>query len=216
MLMVGSILAGAARFARHPQWLGKLPWLLRHRTSQAPGDKTHFRARRFLTLDITLPQSDGIRSVGLYLMPNPAWSHGAWIYGATIIDQASNAYSARFITDGSNCLIVFVGDATESSIEFQMKPWSRRIRTTGTLPDVAALSNDNDASSACVRQYYVAARAIIDAEHPSTRSDVNRVRRRVAKPLYPHLGSALESPCRARAMAMMNAELDELVSRIAA
>jgi hypothetical protein len=97
-----------------------------------------------------------------------------------------------------------------------MKPWSRRIAITGGLPDAVAFSDDTAVSSTCVQQYYAAARFITDAEHPTSRSDINRIRRRVAKLLHPDLGSALELACRARAMAMMNAELDELGARFAA
>ena len=96
-----------------------------------------------------------------------------------------------------------------------MKPWSRAIAIVGTLPNAAALS-DHGATSTCVQQYYAVARSIIDAERPATRSDINRIRRRIAKLLHPDLGPAREIACRARAMAMMNAKLDELGSRVAA
>jgi hypothetical protein len=149
-------------------------------------------------------------------MPHPSFLHGTWVYGATVVDQVSTTYSARFITDGRHCLIAFVGDPGGASLEFQIRPWSRRIAIVGTLPNAVASSADSAVISPCVEEYYAAARSIIDAEHPATRSDINRIRRRIAKLLHPDLGSTREIACRARAMAMMNAELDELGSRIAA
>ncbi|QRM33883.1 hypothetical protein [Microvirga sp. VF16] len=173
-------------------------------------------AKRFLTLDITNPNSGETHSLGLYLMAHPASSHGTRVYGATIVDENSIAWSARLITDGRGCLVVFVGDTSGSNIQFDVKPWSRRIAIIGSLPEAIAFSSDNGTTAICVRQYCDAARLIIDAEKPATRSDINRVRRRVAKLLHPDLGSAIEVACRARAMALMNAELDELSSRVAA
>jgi curved DNA-binding protein CbpA len=55
-----------------------------------------------------------------------------------------------------------------------------------------------------VRQLCDVARSIINADHPKTRSDINRIRRRIAKLLHPDLGRA------------MNAELDEMVFGLAA
>ena len=215
MLLVGSILTGIARLKRHYDVAGKVPWLLHRQRRQVSGGNVRPRAKRFLTLDITIPNSGETQSVGLYLMPHPSLLLGIWVYGATVIDQVSAAYSARFITDGRHCLIVFVGDTGGASLEFQMKPWSRRIAIVGTLPNGPSFSDDNGTTSTCVQQYYAAARSIIDAERPATRSDINRIRRRVAKLLHPDLGSMSEIACRARAMAMMNAELDELGSRFA-
>ncbi len=216
MLLVGSILTGIARLKRHYGVTGAVSWLLHRQSSQVAGGNIHLRAKRFLTLDITIPESGETQSLALYLMPHPSLLHGTWSYGATVIDQTSTVYSARFITDGRHCLIVFVGDTRGASLEFQMKPWSRRIAITGMLPDAVAFSDDTSVNSTCVKQYYAAARSVIDAEHPTSRSDINRIRRRVAKLLHPDLGSAMEGACRARAMAMMNAELDELGSQIAA
>jgi hypothetical protein len=216
MLLVGSILAGIARLTHHCLTTGTVSWLPHRQRPGVAGANTRPRAKRFLTLDITIPASGETRSLGLHLMPRPSYSHGAWIYGATVIDQDSTAYSARFITDGRHCLTVFVGDPGGASLEFQMKPWSRRIAIAGTLPDAVAFPDDNAATATCVQQYYAAARSIIDAEHSATRYDINRIRRRVAKLLHPVLGPAMEIACRARAMAMTNAELDELGSRIAA
>ncbi|GEO12918.1 hypothetical protein [Microvirga aerophila] len=217
MLLVGSILTGIARLKRHHGVTGVVSWLLHRQSSQVAGGNIPLRAKRFLTLDITIPNSGETLSLGLYLMPHPSFSHDTWVYGATVIDQTSTAYSARFITDGGQCLIVFVGDTRDPGLEFQMKPWSRRIAITGMLPDAVAFSDDNAAAiSSCVQQYYAAARSIIRAEHPTSRSDINRIRRRLAKLLHPDLGSAMEVACRARAMAMMNAELDELGSWVAA
>jgi hypothetical protein len=216
MLLVGSILTGIARLKRHHGVTGAVSWLLHRQSSQVAGGNIRLRAKRFLTLDITIPNSGETQSLGLYLMPHPSLLHGTWSYGATVIDQTSTVYSARFITDGRHCLIVFVGDTRGASLEFQMKPWSRRIAITGMLPDAVAFSDDTAVTSACVKQYYAAARSVIDAEHPTSRSDINRIRRRVAKLLHPDLGPAMEGACRARAMAMMNAELDELGSQIAA
>jgi hypothetical protein len=216
MLLVGSILTGIARLKRHHGVTGVVTWLLHHQSSQVAGGNIRLRAKRFLTLDIAIPNSGETRSLGLYLMPHPSFSNGTWAYGATVIDQGSTAYSARFFTDGRHCLIVFVGDTGGASLEFQMKPWSRRIAIIGMLPDAVAFSNDTAVTSTCVKQYYAAARSVIDAEHPTSRSDINRIRRRVAKLLHPDLGSTTEAACRARAMAMMNAELDELGARYAA
>jgi hypothetical protein len=215
MLLFGSILTGIARLKRHYDVAGKVPWLLHRQRRQVSGGNVRPRAKRFLTLDITIPNSGETQSVGLYLMPRPSLLLGTWVYGATVIDQVSAAYSARFITDGRHCFVVFVGDTGGASLEFQMKPWSRRITIVGTLPDAVAVSDENAATSTCVQPYYAAARSIIDAERPATRSDINRIRRRVAKLLHPDLGSTSEIACRARAMAMMNAELDELGSRFA-
>jgi hypothetical protein len=195
---------------------GKVSWLLHRQRPRVAGVNIRSRAKRFLTLDIAIPNSGETRSLGLYLMPPPSFSNGTWAYGATVIDQGSTAYSARFITDGRHCLIVFVGDPRGASLEFQIKPWSRRIAVVGTLPDAVAFSDGDAATSTCVQEYYAAAQSIIDAEHPATRSDINRIRRRIAKLLHPDLGSAREIACRARAMAMMNADLDELGSRFAA
>jgi hypothetical protein len=195
---------------------GKVPWLLHRQWTQVDGHNIRLRAKRFLTLDLTMPNTGEIRSLGLYLMPHPSLSHGTRVYRAAVIDQGSTAYSARFITDGHHCLIVFVGYPRGAGLEFQMKPWSRRIAITGMLPDAVTFSDDTVVPSTCVQQYYAAAQSIIDAEHPTTRSDINRIRRRVAKLLHADLGSAMEVACRARAMAMMNAELDELGSRVAA
>jgi hypothetical protein len=216
MLLVGSILTGIARLKRHYGVSGKVSRLLHRRSPHVAGDNIRPRPKRFLTLDITIPNSSETRSLGLYLMPHPSFSDGTRIYRATVWDQGSTAYSARFITDGRHCLIVFVGNTGGASLEFQMKPWSRRIPITGVLPDAVAFSDDTAVSSTCVQQYYAAARFITDAEHPTSRSDINRIRRRVAKLLHPDLGSALELTCRARAMAMINAELDELGARFAA
>jgi hypothetical protein len=216
MLLVGSILAGIARLTRHYRVTGTVSWLPHRQRPGVAGDKTRPRARRFLTLDITMPASGETRSLGLHLMPRPSFSHGTRIYGATVVDQDSTAYSARFVTDGRHCLIVFVGDLGGASLEFQMKPWSRRITVASTLPNALASPHDKDATTTCVQRYYAAARSLIDAEHPATRSDINRIRRRVAKLLHPDLGPAMEMACRARAMAITNVELDELGSRIAA
>jgi hypothetical protein len=216
MLLVGSILAWIARLTRHYRVTGKIPWPLHRYWARAARYDIRPRAKRFLTLDITMPNTGETRSFGLYLMPHPSFSHDARVYGATVMDQGSSAYSARFITDGYHCLIVFVGDTRGASLEFQMKPWSRRIAVVGMLPNVVATPDDNAATATCVQRYYAAARSLIDAEHPATRSDINRIRRRVAKLLHPDLGPAMEMACRARAMAITNAELDELGSRIAA
>ncbi|WP_133239354.1 hypothetical protein [Microvirga sp. KLBC 81] len=216
MLLIGSILTRIARLERHSRVAGKMSWSVHRQRPRVAGGNIRPRAKRFLTLDITIPNSGETRSFGLYLMPHPSFWHGTRIYGATVIDQTSTAYSARFITDGRHCLIVFVGDTRGTSLEFEMKPWSCRIAVAGTLPNAVASSDDNAATSTCVQQYYSTARSIIDAEHPTTRSDINRIRRRVAKLLHPDLGPAMEVACRARAMAMMNAELDELGSRFAA
>jgi hypothetical protein len=216
MLLVGLILTGIARLKRHRGVTGKVSWLLHRQSSQVAGGNIRLRAKKFLTLDITIPNSGETQSAGLYLMPHPSFLHGTWVYGATVIDQVSTTYSARFITDGRHCLIVFVGDTGGASLEFQIRPWSRRIAIVGTLPNAVVPSADSAAISPCVEEYYAAARSIIDAEHPATRSDINRIRRRIAKLLHPDLGSAREIACRARAMAMLNAELDELGSRIAA
>jgi hypothetical protein len=215
MLLVGSILTGIARLKRDYGVAGKVSWLLHRQRRQASGGNVRPRAKRFLPLDITIPNSGETQSVGLYLMPHPSFLLGTSVYGATVIDQVSTAYSARFITDGRHCLIVFVGDTGGASLEFQMKPWSRAIAIVGTLPNAAALS-DNGTTSTCVQQYYAMARSIIDVERPATRSDINRIRRRIAKLLHPDLGPVGEIACRARAMAMMNAKLDELGSRVAA
>ncbi len=215
MLLLGSILTGIARFKRHYSLAGKVSWLWHRQRPQSASGNTRPRAKRFLTLDITTPNSGETRSLGLYLMRHPSFSHGTRIYGATVIDQTSTAYSARFITDGRHCLIVFVGDPRGASLEFEVKPWSRRIAIVGTLPDAVAFSDENAAISTCVQQYCAAARSVIDADHATSRSDINRIRRRVAKLLHPDLGSASEIACRARAMAMINAELDELGSRFA-
>ncbi|KLK89650.1 hypothetical protein AA309_30130 [Microvirga vignae] len=195
---------------------GKLPWLRHPRRPEEFGGNILPHAKRFLTLDFNDPNSGGTRSLGLYLMAHPAtYSLGTRVYGATILDQNAVTHSARFITDGRNCLIVFANTAA-LAIPFRMKPWSRRIAVTGTLPDAVTSSNSHDATSTCVRQLCDAARSIIHADHPKTRSDINKVRRRIAKLLHPDLGRAMEGACRARAMAMMNAELDELVARLAA
>ncbi len=215
MLLVGLILTGIARLKRHRGVTGKVSWLLHRQSSQVAGGNIRLRAKKFLTLDITIPNSGETQSAGLYLMPHPSFLHGTWVYGATVIDQVSTTYSARFITDGRHCLIVFVGDPRGASLEFEVKPWSRRIAIVGTLPDAVAFSDENAAISTCVQQYCAAARSVIDADHATSRSDINRIRRRVAKLLHPDLGSASEIACRARAMAMMNAELDELGSRFA-
>lgn len=216
MLPAGSILSLIAQVATHYFVTGKLPRLwLRRRSKEAVGGNFP-RAKKFLTLDLTHPNSGAIRSVGLYLMPHPASpAVGVRAYGATIVDQGSNAHSARFITDGRNCLVVFA-NTLGTSIAFQMKPWSRRIAVAGTLPDMVAFSNDNGAIVPCVQQLYAAARSIVDADRPKTRSDINRIRRRVAKLLHPDLSPATDGFCRARAMALMNAELDEMSSRLAA
>jgi hypothetical protein len=216
MLLIGSILTGIALFKRAHGIASKVSWLLHRQRRQVSGGNVRPRAKRFLTLDITIPNSDETQSVGLHLMPHPSFLHGTWVYGATVVDQVSSAYSARFITDGRHCLIVFVGDTGGASLEFQMKPWSRRIAIIGTLPNGTSLSDDNGATSPCVQQYYAVARSIIDVERPVTRSDINRIRRRVAKLLHPDLGPVGEIACRARAMAMMNAKLDALASRVAA
>jgi hypothetical protein len=216
MLLGGSILAGVARFSRRGRGAGKLSWWLDRQPAHAVSDSNRPRAKRFLILDITNPNSGEIRSVGLHLMPHPASPRGARVYGATIVDQSSSAYSARFVTDGRHCLVVFVGDARGASLLFQIWPWSRGIVVTGTLPNEVASSDDNDATSTWVRQHCDAARSIIDAEHPTSQSDFNRIRRRVAKFLHPDLGPAMEVACRAQAMALMNAELDEMGSRFAA
>jgi hypothetical protein len=216
MLLVGSILASIARLKCYYRVAGKASWLLHRQRPQVSGGNVRPRAKRFLTLDITIPNSGETQSVGLYLMPHSSFAHGTRVYGATVIDQGSTVYSARFITDGRHCLIVFVGGTRGASLEFQMKPWSRRIAIVGTLPDAVAFSDNSAATSTCVQQYYAAARSLINEEHPTSRSDINRIRRRVAKLLHPDLGSAMEIACRARAIAMMNAELDELSSRFAA
>jgi hypothetical protein len=216
MLLLGSILTGIVRLKRHHGVTGAVSWFLHHPSAQVAGGNIRLRAKRFLTLDITIPSSGETQSLGLYLMPHSSFSHGTRVYGATVIDQGSTVYSARFITDGRHCLIVFVGDTRGASLEFQMKPWSRRIAIVGTLPDALAFSDDSAATSTCVQRYYAAARSLINEEHPTSRSDINRIRRRVAKLLHPDLGSVMEIACRARAMAMMNAELDELSSRFAA
>jgi hypothetical protein len=216
MLLVGSILTGIARLKRHHAVTGTASWAPHCQKPQGAGGNIRLRAKRFLTLDITIPNSGETQSLGLYLMPHPSLLHGTWSYGATVIDQTSTVYSARFITDGRHCLIVFVADTRGASLEFQMKPWSRRIAITSVLPDAVAFSDDTAVTSTCVKRYYAAARSVIDAEHPTSRSDINRIRRRVAKLLHPDLGSAMEVACRARAMAMMNAELDELAARVAA
>jgi hypothetical protein len=199
MLLVGSILAGIARLNRRHRLAGKLPWALRYKTLRTASSGFFPRAKRFLTLDITDPKSGEIRSFGLYLMPHAfASSGGTRGYGATILEQRAIAYSARFFTDGRNCLIVLAGDTGGSSIQFQMRPWSRRIVVVGTLPNAAALPNDKDVTSPCVRQYCDTARSIIAMEHPTNRSDVSRIRRRVARLLHPDLGPAMEVACRAR------------------
>jgi hypothetical protein len=95
-----------------------------------------------------------------------------------------------------------------------MKPWSRTVAVLGVLPDTVAFS-DAAATATCAQQYYAAARSLIDAEKPTARSDINRSRRRVAKLLHPDLGPVMEIACRARAMAMMNAKLDEMGARAA-
>lgn len=215
MLLAGSILSVIAQVARHHFATGKLRWLWHRRKSkEAVGGNIPW-AKKFLTLDLTHPNSGATDSVGLYLMPQPAApTVGVRAYGATIIDHGLTAHSARFITDGRNCLIVFA-DALATSIAFQMKPWSRRIAVMGTLPDMVAFSNDNGVIAPCVQQLYAAARSIVDADRPKTRSDINRIRRRVAKLLHPDLGSTTDRFCRASAMARMNAELDEIRSSLA-
>ena len=216
MLLAGSILGMITRFGNHHLAAGKLSWLRHPWKLKEVGGHILPHARRFLTLDLNDPKSGGTRSLGLYLMPHPAsYSVGTRVYGATILDQSAVAYSARFITDGRNCLIVFA-DATAPGIPFRMKPWSRRIAITGTLPDAVTLPKSHDATSTCVRQLCDAARSMIAADHPKTRSDINRIRRRIAKILHPDLDRAMEGACRARAMAIMNAELDEMVFRLAA
>jgi hypothetical protein len=216
MLLAGSILGMITRFGNHHLVAGKLSWLRHPWKLKEVGGHILPHARRFLTLDLNDPNSDGTRSLGLYLMPHPASSSGGTrVYGATILDQSAGAYSARFITDSRNCLIVFANTAAPG-IPFRMKPWSRRIAVTGRLPDVATLAKSHDATSTCVRQLCDAARSMINADHPKTRSDINRIRRRIAKLLHPDLGRAMEGACRARAMAIMNAELDEMVFRLAA
>jgi hypothetical protein len=216
MLLAGSILMMITLSGnRHPM-AGKLPWLRHPWKLKEVGGNILPHAKRFLTLDLNDPNSGGTRSLGLYLMPHPASSSvGTRVYGATILDQSAGAYSARFITDGRNCLIVFANTAAPG-IPFRMKPWSRRIAITGTLPDAVTLPKSHDATSTCVRQLCDAARSMINADHPKTRSDINRIRRRIAKLLHPDLGRAMEGACRARAMSIMNAELDEMVFRLAA
>lgn len=216
MLLAGSILTGIAQLKRHLDATGKVSWLQHRQRPQGAGGNIRPRAKRFLTLDITIANSGETQSLGLYLMPYSLFSHGTRVYGATVIDQVGTAYSARFITDGRHCLIDLVGSPGGARLEFAMKPWSRRIAIVGTPPNAVAFSDDHTATSACVQQFCSAARSIIDAEHPTSRSDINRIRRRVAKLLHPDLGSANEIACRARAMAMMNAELDDLGSQLAA
>jgi hypothetical protein len=216
MLLAGSILGLITRFENHHLVTGKLSWLRHPWKPKEVGGNVLPHAKRFLTLDLNDSDSGGTRSLGLYLMPHPASYAGATrVYGATILDQSAIAHSARFITDGRNCLIVFA-DTAMAGIPFRMKPWSRRIAITGTLPDAVTLPKSYDATSTCVRQLCDAARSIIHADHPKKRSDINRIRRRIAKLLHPDLGRAREDTCRARAMAIMNAELDEMVFRLAA
>lgn len=216
MLLAGSILSVIAQVARHHFVTGKLQWLWHRRKPKDPVGGNFARAKKFLTLDLMHPNSGAIHSVGLYLMPHPASpTVGVRAYGATIVAQGSTTHSARFITDGRNCLIVFA-NTLATSIAFQMKPWSRRIAVVGTLPDMVVFSNDNGVIAPCVQQLYAAARSIIDADRPESRSDITRIRRQIAKLLHPDLGSTLEVACRARAMALMNAELDEMSSRLAA
>ncbi|WP_262270520.1 hypothetical protein [Microvirga yunnanensis] len=210
MLLLGSVVAAIARVARRYTVATPASWLLHRTKPQVFGDDAVSGAKRFLTLDITNLASGETSSLGLFLMPRPSILHGTRVYGATIIHQDSTVYSAWFITDGSNCLIVFVGATIASSIEFRMKPWSRRIAIAGLLPDSVPFSSSDDAASTCVWRYCAAARSIIDVEHPTTRSDLRRVRRRIAKLLHPDLVSGSTVACRARAMAIMNAELDEL------
>jgi hypothetical protein len=210
MLLVASVLARIARVTHRYAVTSPISWLLHPKKPQVFGDDTVPRAKRFLTLDVTISASGDTSSLGLYLMPRPSFLDGARVYGATLIHQDSTVYSARFITDGSNCLVLFVGDTIAPSLVFRMKPWSRRIAIVGTLPDAISFSSSDDAGSTCVWRYCAAARSIINAEHPTTLSDLSRVRRRIAKLLHPDLGSESEVACRARAMAIMNAELDEI------
>ena len=215
LILTGSLMM-ITLSGNHRHVAGKLSWLRRPWKIKEVGGSILPHARRFLTLDLNDPNSGGIHSLGLYLMPHPASSSpGTRVYGATILDQSAVAHAARFITDGGNCLIIFANTAA-AGIPFRMKPWSRRIAVTGTLPDAVTSSNSHDATSTCVRQLCDAARSVITADYPKTRSDINRIRRRIAKLLHPDLGRAMEGGCRARAMAIMNAELDEMVFRLAA
>jgi hypothetical protein len=216
MLLAGSILGMITRFGKHHFVAGKSSWLCDPWKFKEVGAHILPPAKRFLTLDLKDPDQGGTCSVGLYLMPHPAsLSGGTRVYGATILDQSAIAHSARFFTDGRNCLIIFA-NTSGPGIPFRMKPWSRRIAVTGRLPSAVTSSKSYDATSNCVWQLCNVARSIVRADHPRTRSDVNRIRRRIAKLLHPDLGRAIEGPCRARAMAIMNAELDEMVFRLAA
>ncbi|UVF22728.1 hypothetical protein HPT29_027270 (plasmid) [Microvirga terrae] len=216
MILVSSILVMITRFGKHDLAAGKSPWMRHSRKPKEVGGRILPHAKRFLTLDLNDPDWDGTRSVGLYLMPNPAsYADGTRVYGATILDQSAVAHSARFITDGRNCLIIFVNTAGPS-MPFRMRPWSRRIAVTGTLPDTVTSSEPHDETSTCVQKLCDAARSIINSDHPKSRSDVNKIRRRIAKLLHPDLDQAMNGTCRARAMAIMNAELDEMVFRLAA
>jgi hypothetical protein len=216
MLLAGSILGIITRLGNLHLAAGNRSWLRHPWNLNGVGGYILPHAKRFLTLDLNDPDSDGTRSLGLYLMPHPAsYADGTRVYGATILDQRAVVHHAKFITDGRNCLIVFANSAAPG-IPFRMKPWSRRIAVTGTLPGAVTSSKSHDATSTCVRQLCDVARSIISADHPKTRSDVNRIRRRIAKLLHPDLGRAMEAACRARAMALMNAELDEMVLRLAA
>lgn len=213
MLLVGSALAGIGRFTRRYAVSVSASRLLHHKKPKVFSDEFLPSAKKFLTLDIMNPASGQISSLGLYLMPRPSFLHGSRVYWATLIHQDSTVHSVRFITDGHNCLVVFVGDTTDSSLHFRMRPWSRRVTSTGRIPSTMALSFNDDTASACIQQYCTSARSIIDAEHPTTWSELNRVRRHIAKLLHPDLSSGTDVACRAYAMAVMNAELDELGSR---
>lgn len=76
-------------------------------------------------------------------------------------------------------------------------------------------SDDHDANATCVPQPGTTARAIVDADHPKTRSGVKKIRRWAAK-LLPDPGPAIDGACRASAIALMKTELGEFGSRLAA
>jgi hypothetical protein len=79
MQFIGSVLAGIARLTRHYRVTCTVSWLPHRRRPGVVGDNTLPRARRFLTLDITIEATGEIRSLGLHLMPRPSFSHGARI-----------------------------------------------------------------------------------------------------------------------------------------
>src|SRR3712207_4786240 len=110
MLVIGTILAAIGRVVRRYHVTERLSWNLSHHISRVISDHILPRAKRFLTLDITISESGEFRSVGLHLRPQSASLLGTRVYAATIVDQTSIAYSAWFLTDGYNCLIVLRGE----------------------------------------------------------------------------------------------------------